>query len=486
VANLIGASPVRLVSGSGLPAGVTLQAIDGETMLTSTTMSRSYYSRNGFTVATTPAFTVGKGNWWDGLSWDDARFFHLGVFFGVFPTQMASFLALKCPVVHQYTGDTNVLADLRGNGIWSIDAATFGAPESPFDAQSCVGFLIDEQDMMKGGSNTGGISNVAAASQVGRFWYGNQTWSTLVHGDSIGPTTTRFGTATVTMLQWFQLGEFIDGNSVLRQFDSYTADVYYFAGSADAGGTAANAGQIFAIPMGTASGDATAAQMKRGSNYGNMVDVWRSYANGTNNGIGSDATGTSGATARFPVGTILETNTGSVGGGGAISANEINWAAWSNMVHGGRLIDYFDDAGLGPADIPAVNATQIAATNTLISQLAPVINAPFALGYVVAVSPHGYIFPVYEQNWLNGGIECCAHWYQGGNVSNQGLSLVNGFYIFATTRNAESVTNTSATFTVASGATATVVGESRSIPIVAGQFTDTFANAWTVHIYQIS
>jgi hypothetical protein len=57
--------------------------------------------------------------------------------------------------------------------------------------------------------------------------------------------------------------------------------------------------------------------------------------------------------------------------------------------------------------------------------------------------------------------------------------------LFATTRNAKTDTSISATFTVASGSVATVINESRTINIVAGQFTDVFAHAYDVHIYRI-
>ena len=62
------------------------------------------------------------------------------------------------------------------------------------------------------------------------------------------------------------------------------------------------------------------------------------------------------------------------------------------------------------------------------------------------------------------------------------------FYIIATTRDSETKINISATFTLAdhNATTATVVNENRTIPVNNGMFTDTFANAWTVHIYRIN
>jgi hypothetical protein len=116
-------------------------------------------------------------------------------------------------------------------------------------------------------------------------------------------------------------------------------------------------------------------------------------------------------------------------------------------------------------------------THGLLKSLAPVLNSPFALGFASA-TPHGYTFPVYEQGWLNGGIETMTKLYNGG------------YYIFATTRNSQTVTNAAATFTIKAQAgktIATVINEARTIPLTNGgtQFVDTFANASTVHIYRI-
>jgi hypothetical protein len=191
-----------------------------------------------------------------------------------------------------------------------------------------------------------------------------------------------------------------------------------------------------------------------------------------------------------------------------ILPTEFNWAVWSSIIHGVRLITYFTNVstahGQGfPTNIASGQTismfNQGLATNQLIDNLASILNSPFAKGYMTAVSPHGYIFPVYEQNWLNGGIECCVHWYQGGSYTPSsgplsGITLTNGFYIFAGTRNSKTVTNTSATFTINHGhqpTNITVLGEGRTITSFVNlgggsfSFQDTFANAWTVHIYQV-
>src|SRR5262249_15384904 len=62
------------------------------------------------------------------------------------------------------------------------------------------------------------------------------------------------------------------------------------------------------------------------------------------------------------------------------------------------------------------------------------------------------------------------------------------FYIFADTRDSETQHNIPATFTIndPNAVSVDVVNENRSIPVANGQFTDTFANAWTVHVYHVN
>ena len=113
------------------------------------------------------------------------------------------------------------------------------------------------------------------------------------------------------------------------------------------------------------------------------------------------------------------------------------------------------------------------ATDALIAQLAPVLNSPFAMNYVTVNGPH------YSYGTLDltlGGLEVMAKDYNGQ------------FYIFADTRDSETQTNIPATFTIAdhNATSVTVVNENRTIPVVNGVFTDTFATAATVHIYQVN
>ena len=180
-----------------------------------------------------------------------------------------------------------------------------------------------------------------------------------------------------------------------------------------------------------------------------------------------------------------------------INPPELNWAVWSQIIHGVRWLIYFGTTNnhratatfgfpktiYGGQSISTYN--QVKATNGLIRNLARIINSPFALNYA-SVSPAGYTFPTLHLV-LDNGIEIMCKWYLGGIYTNSSGTFPNGFYIFADVRGSVSQVNISATFTVNDpvATSVNVVGEGRSIPIVGGQFTDTFATAYTVHIYQV-
>ena len=474
---------------SGLPSGVTLQAIDGETLTSPTTMSNNYYSRNGFTYATNNAtYTT--------LNFDSPTFFQLPIYYPFYTADTSYWAGCGCNTALSCTSDTSVSTLLVPGGVTTAGIPEIGGGFGPGYGGSLdnpvgdwmVGLHVDEGSVSQGQ----GITVLANATQAGRFWDWCYTHACVDSGGNIDGNN---------MAHWLSAGVYTMPSGGARSVDQACLDIYWFAAqqstaSPSWGGLTY---PIFQYPMG-GSGTATADQMARGSNYGNIIDCFRSYANGTNTGNGDGAFGKSGAPSRIPLSSIVENNNGLVGSGEvSIQPYEQNWACWSTIIHGGRGIQtfvYLQNHGSGYTNPGSTGGTyqQAGITNALITQLAPVINSPFALGYVSAVSPHGYIFPVYEKNWLNGGIECCAHWYQGGNVTNAGLALFNGFYIFATTRNSESVTNVGVTFTIndPNATSVKVVYDSEgtetgnTISISGGQFTDSFAHAWTVRIYQVN
>jgi hypothetical protein len=98
----------------------------------------------------------------------------------------------------------------------------------------------------------------------------------------------------------------------------------------------------------------------------------------------------------------------------------------------------------------------VRSVNGQIKQLAPVLNAPFADGLVLSAP----------------GLRTSAKW-QGGK-----------FTVFA--GNADAARTPTIELQPCVGdATATVLGENRTIPVTGGQFSDNFADKNAIHIYRI-
>jgi hypothetical protein len=138
---------------------------------------------------------------------------------------------------------------------------------------------------------------------------------------------------------------------------------------------------------------------------------------------------------------------------------------WNAIIAGARGVEYFDqysditdDSYTGNGHYaPGAMYNAVKAIDARITALAPVINAPFANGYV-KTSPDMSVMAKYS----------------GGH-----------FYIFAIPHANGSRT---ATFTLAGdpNATVTVLGENRTLNIVHGVFTDRFPDENTVHIYEVN
>ena len=234
-----------------------------------------------------------------------------------------------------------------------------------------------------------------------------------------------------------------EASCFVNKQDVTSTDLYWF--------TDPNQGNMFGTPwLPEGERQMNESEVRRASNYGYQVDRVRQL----------DAMDG----ARQPVWNFVEL--GWPWGEPATNADriqpaEVRAAVWHSIIAGARGIIYFDHNFNGPcggstilgqcyADTRAV-ASQ---TNAQIQQLAPVLNAPFDDAYASA----------------SASVRAMTKFYNGAH------------YIFAGSR--ENVAST-ATFSVASGQTATVVGEGRSIAITNGRFTDSFANGNAVHIYRI-
>lgn len=163
---------------------------------------------------------------------------------------------------------------------------------------------------------------------------------------------------------------------------------------------------------------------------------------------------------------FIET-TGIRGPAGAPPPADVRAEVWMSLVHGSMGIEYFSHV-FAPSFIEAglladpVMSSAVAEINRQIHDLAPVLNTP-SLANGARASTSNPAVPVDIM------------------VKRSEGSL----YIFAVAMRRES---TSATFVIRRGgdfATAVVLGEARSIPLIDGAFTDDF-EPYGVHLYRLS
>jgi hypothetical protein len=146
---------------------------------------------------------------------------------------------------------------------------------------------------------------------------------------------------------------------------------------------------------------------------------------------------------------------------------QIRAEVWMSLVHGSAGIGYFAhiftpsfiEAGL--LSLPTVKAG-VKAINAEIAALAPVLNTP-SIGNAVTVVSQSSAVPVDIM------------------VKRQGGAL----YVFAVAMRPGA---TQATFTLRglTTGTATVLGESRTLPVTGGSFVDDFAPDYAVHLYRVT
>jgi hypothetical protein len=195
-------------------------------------------------------------------------------------------------------------------------------------------------------------------------------------------------------------------------------------------------------------------QIRRAANYGYTVDRMRSLdaADGV----------------RRPIWTFVEVGwpytESAAQGARTIAPAEVRAAVWHSIIAGARGIIYFNHSFGGPdlshhalRDPPyaAVRAV-VRSTNQLITQLAPVLNAPFADGFATT----------------DASVRTMTKFYQGRH------------FVFAGSKENAASTPTISLAGFGSG-TATVLGENRTIPIANGRFSDSFEDGNAIHIYRI-
>jgi hypothetical protein len=146
-----------------------------------------------------------------------------------------------------------------------------------------------------------------------------------------------------------------------------------------------------------------------------------------------------------------------------ITPAQIRSAVWHSIIAGARGITYFNHSfgeshACGSWNVIRTCADVRAMVTSIdgqIRDLAPVLNGPFADGYVSTTS---------------------------GVRATTKLGPDGAWYVFAASTNSGGT----ATFTVATGSTVEVLYEGRRLSVNGNQFADSFANGNAVHIYRIT
>ncbi len=453
------ASPTQSnMTPAALPIAVTTQPIDG---------GSNYYCANGFTNACNGG-------------WDNPAFVPIIDDYAFYGNSASSFKSMGMNTSVRVTGGTN-MPTLRAANIWAIAGDD---PATSFGSET-VGAHVEEpstwSDITSQATTLGGLFGLS-----GRFIQASFTWSQTYYGTITGSACGSSG----GQMSMQEIMSCTSGMPDGRHVDIATDDVYWFAGQ-----NVSDAEQFYCGVTYSQPGGCTAAQTAEASHYGDMVDTMREWVNGN----------VPGAPGRAPVAPYIETDDGLVEGGQPIKPGEINWAVWDTFVHGARMIFYFgntSDNGTGgngqfgfsdqvQSGQTVSDATQATHTNTLVENLAPIINSPFADGFA-STGNGGYTFPTPDQLLGTGSqLDIMAKYYSGSGFSNSSGTFAPGFYIFATPRGQETGTNIPVTFTIKGNYSGTVpyicacspTQSTGTVSVSNHQFTDTFAKATDVHIY---
>jgi hypothetical protein len=149
-----------------------------------------------------------------------------------------------------------------------------------------------------------------------------------------------------------------------------------------------------------------------------------------------------------------------------ITAPQMRSAVWHSIIAGARGIVYFNHSFGGSCPTSSVLRTRcdgqmtpaVTEVNSQITELAAVLNGPFADGYVTARGPANVMAKL--------GPDGAWYVFAGATTAGTGGGEV--------------------TFSVAAGSTVDVLYEDRELIVKDGQFLDAFAHGNSVHIYRVT
>ncbi len=318
------------------------------------------------------------------------------------------------------TANSN-LALVRGNGMRSIIQSGERTRFTDIGAETAAWELYDEIDMQQGpnGGYTTLENILNGLPQDGRARYNN------------------YGKGVLFWETDAEAARFINEFQHVQSADGYFFTDPFICGPSEGGG----------VPEVVKTDGCRVA-----ANYGWIVDRTR-YLDGLDG-------------QRKPVWAFVEVgwpfSESAAQGGRAIAPPEIRAAVWQSIIAGARGIIYFNHSFGGPCPAQhalrdpcyAAQRAMVTSVNAQVTQLAPVLNAPFDVSFADA-SP---------------SVRAMTKYHNGT------------YYVFAGSRENRPST---ATFFVRSGSQAVVEGEGRIIPITNGRFSDDFADGNAIHIYRI-
>jgi hypothetical protein len=324
------------------------------------------------------------------------------------------------------TRDSN-LSLVQRNGMRAILQSDWRTNQTAINSPAVAGWMAADEIDMQQGPDQGATTLKNRLSQLpkdGRMRYNN------------------YGKGVMFWETDAQAGRFVNDFQ-----DVGSADIYWFTdpnvARSSEGGKLLNRGS----PL-------TVTQTRRAANYGYTVDRMRAL--NVKDG------------PRKPIWNFVEVcwpfSESAAKNGRAILPDEVKGAVWHSIIAGARGVIYFNHSFGGPNPSqhclrdPAYAAVRasVKSTNELVTQLAPVLNAPFADGFVSASPSTRTMAKFYDSR----------------------------YYVFSGSKENEASTSTFSLSEVDSG-TATVVGENRTIRITNGQFSDRFADGNAIHIYRI-
>jgi hypothetical protein len=399
--------------GGGLPSGVSLQQLDG---------GPTYYSRfsNGFPTSSNfyPIAVFNQGLGYNGSSYD--------------PTQLAAYKAVGANTfVNLYNGyNSALISAIKADGMYAL-----GSPlAASYAGNTFTGYVwFDEAD------GNDDCADVPSASILGQ----------------IVPCSAVSGRTPPSVIS--QVNADLHAVDPTRPvYCQYTKPV-----AENSGLTNAQAAAYVNANCDIVSYDSYIISDGWTTNH----NLWRQYDDVAN--VRSLANDGKPVMPFIEAGEPFTSNQWS----GVTATPQMSVAeAWNAIIAGARGIQWFDhdfggssggyatsgDDLIDPNPVFSGLQSAITAMDHRVTSLAPILNDPFANGYVT-----------------NTGLM---------NVMAKYDAASHNFYVFAAPRSSSSQ---SITFTAAGGYTGpvTVQGENRTVMATSGKFTDTFASVTAVHIY---